>query len=388
MPRNLPTASALERAFRCIGSAVLPRVGSTSEYAERGIQIHAFLEAVNKIGRDAALAAIEDEDMRAICAEIDLAALPVDPACYRAEVTFAFDVSTGVGRVLGESLGRDYSAATALEIVGTADVVGLLGDDRACVLDYKTGRSELPEPSVNRQLRFLALAAARAYGRNGAVVELVRLREDGSAWRQRAELDAFDLAEIAEELRRLAYQILAAGDVPPLSIGAHCRGCHSVSFCPAQTGLLRALVAEPEASFEGMVAQLTPTQAPKAYEQYKALEALVDRLGDNLKTYARENPIALPDGRVYEEVTEPRKSLVGAAVWHVLRERFGDEAAWNAVKLTATQAAIKDLAGAAAVKRGDKKALEEELMGELARRGGIKVHEIKKFTAHRAKENR
>jgi hypothetical protein len=60
------TASGLERIAICEGAAVLPSVGSVSDDASRGHAIHAFLEAVPKVGRDAALAACP-EDVRPFC---------------------------------------------------------------------------------------------------------------------------------------------------------------------------------------------------------------------------------------------------------------------------------------------------------------------------------
>ena len=48
----MPSASSIQRVMECPSSHVLPQIKSSSEAAERGTAIHAFLEQiVSEIGR-------------------------------------------------------------------------------------------------------------------------------------------------------------------------------------------------------------------------------------------------------------------------------------------------------------------------------------------------
>src|SRR5215471_4720463 len=196
------TASNLWRAFLCLGSAILPKAEATSEAAERGIAIHKYLLDCNRVGQDLAIANVP-EKYRPACGLIDLTRLPVDPTKYAAEVALAFDARTGKARELHRKGDRYYSQATATEICGTADVVALVDDEVVKVIDYKSGYKTLPAPEANWQFRFLGLAAARAYDRTHALVEMIRIGSDGFPYPIRGELDLWALAETAEELREL-----------------------------------------------------------------------------------------------------------------------------------------------------------------------------------------
>lgn len=393
---TLPTASALERASLCIGSAVLPRAESTSADASRGTAIHAYLEALltSEEAGAAALEAMTDRQLRAVCGALVLDGLPLDPASYVAEVAFAYDVVTGKGRELGRGLARDYSGIAETEIAGTADVVALVGRDSVLVGDYKTGFGHVTAAARNWQLRMLALAAARAYGRHRAVVEIIRPREDRPAWRDRAELDGFDLAEIAEELRGLVDQVVraraayATGQSPTLSLGEHCRYCHSIAFCPAQTGMLLQLASAGSDMEDRFIRSLTPESAAVAHDRLTAVEKLVEKLREHLAWYAKENPFPTSDGRIYGPVLDRKESLDGAKLWHLLKERYGEETAWSAAKLSVTKTALLEVAGKIAAKTKAKKThINRELLAELASRGGVHAKTTEYVRAHNAKED-
>jgi hypothetical protein len=173
------TASGIWRAMICLGSAILPRAPSSNRYAEHGSAGHTFLLDCNRLGREQALAKVQ-EKYRTAFALIDIDRLPIDPAAYAAEVAVAVDVVTGAGRELHRKGDRDYSMCAATEIPGTADVVALIDGDAAYVGDYKFGHKALPSPRLNWQFRALALMVARAFGRSRVVVEMIRVGEDGS----------------------------------------------------------------------------------------------------------------------------------------------------------------------------------------------------------------
>jgi PD-(D/E)XK nuclease superfamily len=342
------TGSSLWRAARCIGSAVLPRAPETTPWSERGTSGHAFLEDVSRIGREAALAAVKNEKERAALALIDTGRLPVDPTAYAAEVAFAYDVATGRARVLGQGLRRQYGTLSPSEIPLTMDVVALVSDDAVYVGDYKLGYQFLEPPAQNWQFRAGGLAAARAYHRERAIVEMIRIGGNGDPYMTTDELDLFQLAEIAEELRELhadATRAAAADVEPPVHPGSHCAGCPSIPYCHASTSLIRAASRDPEAIVVGVAAELTAEHALEAYEQIEALEILVRKLRKQLDDYARFQPIALRDGRFYGPVENHRDKLDGDKVFEYLEERYGAEEAWKVVELTATKKALEELCG-------------------------------------------
>lgn len=387
MKRFHVTASSLWRAMLCLGSTALERAGSVNEYAERGTKIHAFLESVSRIGRDESLRLAFADDREAM-ALINTDRLPLGTS-YAAEVTFAFDVATGRAQEMGRNLQRDYSSARPTEICGTADVVALLGDDAVYVADYKTGHKQLASPEANWQFKFLGLAAARAYGRDRAVVEMIRIGTDGEPYKIGGELGLFDLAEIAEQVRELwmaGTKAATSSDPPPLTTGAHCSGCASISFCPAATAMVRSLhtdVVEVAHELDEDLAR----HASKAVDTVEALEAFVKRLREQLDDYASVHPITLPDGRVYGPVEKSRSTPEGPAVWHLLKERIGEEEAWKAVKMSSTWTAIKDVARALAAKDGRKAThVEKEIRDELYARKAVKTSFFTSVTAHKPKE--
>lgn len=385
MSSKLPTASQLHRVLECVGSAVLPQVDTESTpWQSLGVETHRYLERVNQVGREAALAEVKDEQLREGMALIEVARLPLDPASFAVEVTFAYNVVTGTARELGRSLQRDYSEATPEEEVGTADVVGVTAT-KVVVVDWKRGHGHLPPPADHVQLRFLALAAARAYRKTGAIVELIRIRDDGTAWRERAELDMFDLAEIAEQVRGLAADVTrwqAADTAPPVRVGSWCVGCPAFRRCRAQVELAIEVAAAPLATtaddreaivqrFEGL---LTLERAPELYGKLKSLDALIELLWTVMKGFAARNPFSVGGNKVYGPKETKHESLDGKTVWHVIKDLYGEDVAWKVVQMTATKSKIEGHAREVAAKTGAKIShVERDILAEVARRGGLAI---------------
>jgi hypothetical protein len=367
----------LDRARLCPASAILPRIGEITSGMARGTAIHLFLERCNKFGREEALAAFVDPEMQAVCEAIDLEGLPLDPRAYAAEVAFAWDPMTGAAREIGRGLDRDYSGATPGEtIVGTADVIALVGDDAVGVFDWKSEHDEVPPPEKNLQLRFYALAAARAYGRDRAIVEIIRPRADRPAWRERAELDMFALAEVAEELRELVRAAeRSRADVPQLVVGGHCRRCPSSRMCPAQITLVRAFSGEDTstliASYER---QVTVETVPNVMERIKAMRGALDKIEACCEGIAWQTPVTFPDGKVWGPVVRKYESYDAAKLWQVVADKHGADAAWAAVKIDAPKKRLTDALRPIAAKAKAKIShLEKDVVEELAGRGGLKV---------------
>lgn len=374
MARPITTGSGLERVAVCPGSAVLPQTGATSDDAERGRVIHRFLEIAGK-DRAAALAEVPD-DLRPACEALDLAKLPTNPRLYAAEVAFAYHTVTGKARELGRGIGRKYDCATT-EIAGTADVIALLEPDAVFVADFKTGWSRRPRAAQSLQLRFYALAAARAYGRTHAVVQMIRVFDDGEVYTDEATLDAFDLDSFALDLGTLASeiegarQLYAEGVEPEMVEGAHCRWCPAFPRCPAKA----ALIASPPSL------EITPEGAAKAYERLRLYRQALDKAEEILKDYARATPIPLPDGTVYGPRYDSTKRLDGKVAAKVLREWFGD-AAEAGIEIEVTQASIKRALAVA----GNRGLGLKDVIAEVEKRGGLKIVQAPKMIAHKPKE--
>lgn len=365
MTAPLATGSGLERHAICTASAVLPQTHTVSEHADRGTVIHRFLEVVGK-DRAAALAGVPD-DLRPVCEALDVSKLPTDPSRFAAEVAFAYDTETGAARELGRGIGRRYDCAPT-EVAGTADVVALMDDDAVFVADFKSGWSRRAGARESLQLRFYALAAARAYGRSRAVVQVIRIFEDGETWTDEASLDAFDLDSFALDLGALASSIeadrkaYAQGIEPDTVEGGHCRWCPAFNRCPAKVALVQAPPS----------VEITPEGAARAYERLRLYRQALDKAEEILKDYARANPIPLPDGTVYGVRYDNTRKLDGHVAAPILRE-LGLGAA---IKEEVTLSALKE----AAKSRG---LSVDEVLSAIEARGGLKVVKAPKLIAHK-----
>ena len=341
------SGSTYERTIHCPASAALPQSprDEPGEPAERGIAIHEFLENVSLDGRTEALALVP-EKYRDACEAIDTDHLPTQ---LDHEVSFAYDWAAGEARELGRGLNRNYGPLGPTEIALTVDVFGVSQDLRCYVGDYKSGWGDVTAAQENPQIRLGMLAACRHYGRDGGVVEILRVRE-GSIWRDTAELDVFDLAEEEERCKATMEQVemwqLAReqGATPDTNPGGHCRYCRSFSACPSQKALALELqdgsmALEVEASWAG---GLTPTHAPEAYRKYLQAKALVSRMKDILFAYAKEHPIDLGDGKVFgEKQTRGNEKLDGGTAYAQIIRLYGHAIAEQATKKTTTKAAIR-----------------------------------------------
>jgi hypothetical protein len=358
------TASQLGRVKRCPASAVLPHLDIVSDAAMRGTAVHAFLENIPRIGRDTALEAVP-EPWRPLCDAIDIDALPTDLA---AEVTFAYDPRTSSSRELGRNLDRDYSGATDDEIVGTADVLGL-SPSSVFVADWKTGWGDVEPAATNDQVKFLALAAARAYHRGHAIVEIIRIRDNGAAWRDRAEFDIFELDTVAFDLRVLVGATTV--DTPRVSPGPWCQYCPAFAACPAKTALLVRLADGTEAQSLELMLPLTQEMASVAYQRLQHAKQLLKRVESALYEFASREPIPIGDGRWFGRVTEDgNEQLDGDVVWTVLSERYGTQIADHAVQRTATKSRVREVIRSQLTEPRTLSKTERAVLQEVRARGG------------------
>ena len=88
-----------------------------------------------------------------------------------------------------------------------------------------------------------------------------------------ADLRIFRKRVLAERGARLA-----AGDVPALVMGEHCKYCPAFTHCPAQGALIRRMALEPEGVANDLRALLTPETAAKAYERVKLVREAMKKV--------------------------------------------------------------------------------------------------------------
>jgi hypothetical protein len=163
-------------------------------------------------------------------------------------------------------------------------------------------------------------------GAEAVVARLAYIDAKGGVTIDEHVFDAFDLADFVDTLRSIIARVdearaqVAAGEVRA-SRGEWCKYCPAFNACPAQVGLVRALVPE-LAELESMIATLTPAQAGIAWSRLKDLAPLVKRVEDALKAYVRAHPgeVALPDGRVVMEIAQGRDSVNGERALAIARE--------------------------------------------------------------------
>ena len=193
----IATASALPRLARCPASASLPQhpVPAT-DATDLGTIVHRAMRTGE---------VPEDDEARAVF-EHALEALPA--GSWRWEVALALEPIEETARELGVDLERDYSSANASEMVGTADALDVSGNT-VRILEIKTGWR--PVGADGWQTRFLALAAARAYGCDSAEVLLLTAHPDGAHLAVHT-YDVFGLDELAEQIRGLVASLKAPSE--------------------------------------------------------------------------------------------------------------------------------------------------------------------------------
>lgn len=355
MTKILATGSQLDRVARCEASAALPQIVDANdedrEDRTRGSAMHKFLERVPEVGRETSIAEA-DEKHRAFLESIELAKL-ADRLSLSREVAIAYNFVADTARVLTPVAPRAYEIDSTCEIAMTLDLVGV-GDDAVYVGDYKSGHAWLPAPEASYQLGAGALAVARLYRKSKAIIEYIRIRDDGSPRRFSAMLDVFGLDGVAMRLGELLADIparraaIAGGEVPDVVEGRWCRYCPARQHCPAKTALIRHVLSDPQPV--PYLLPLTPESAQRAYKLLRPAKDALAQIEAALYAYAKTTPIPLgqeEDGslRFFGELRRPGSEVLDGAITHrVLTERYGGEAANEAVTMETTKKAIADVA--------------------------------------------
>lgn len=346
------TASRLGLAKHCPGFASLPHSDSPTPESEAGSGKHADQDAAIKAGR---VPSAYTERWPGLA--------------WRSEVKFAIDIVTGRGRELGVGGDRDYSPATADEVPGTADVVGI-GSELVVVIDKKSFDPNVPRAAVNAQVHVAALALCRAYGIDVAHVAIDHEVRELDV----AELDAIDLEAFAIELREIVGAVALAASVesPILNEGSWCRWCPAFNHCPAKLALkadaeLRlALVDDGDSPVPFLE---DDEDAADAYEFVDRMRMLIKRVDAALYARAKDRPIPLRNGMVFgAHPKESRETLDADKLYALVKEKHGQGIADAAVIRSATKTRLKEALEFAGV--ASKAAAEREILTELRKRGG------------------
>jgi hypothetical protein len=243
------------------------------------------------------------------------------------------------------------------------------------VIDYKTGYRYLGPAAESHQLRMLALAAARAYDADAVTVGYCFLREDGSYSFSWADFDAFDLAEIADELRDLVERLERKSGSTSLVVhqGDWCDFCPAFESCPAKIRLARAIGSGDAmvqlSDFERQVEAMTSGELARAYEMLEQFDDVANRVRKALKQRAAMRPIDLDDGRRLGAVPWPFTCVKADIAYATVRELHGEEAAERACPRKATLGALKELGG--------------DTLAEVERRRGIVCGSKPQVRVHR-----
>ena len=372
------TASALDRVIKCPGSEALPHIRRNSEDAKAGTWRHWYLENIEDLGEDKALAGVP-EKYREMCEAIDLEGLPVGLA---SEVAFAYNWRTGEARELGRGLHRNYSMCGPDEIPGTIDAVGVSAD-LLYVGDYKGWA--LVKARDNAQLLFAALCGTKVFHLASAEMEIINVQ--GSInWRSKTKVDIFDLGSFADKLKTTMLKVidLQSGKLEleaHISEGDHCRYCPAYDSCPAKTKMLLVMAGGES------LPTLNKETARSAYQTFRAMQKLTAIAGARIHAYAEHSPIDLGDGLFYgPHSTEGNESIDGDAAYELIRKRLGQTYADKAVTHKATKSGIQLAVRKAkkdAVISGTQKAEFESLLIELRASGAATRKPSTKTEEHR-----
>ncbi|MBS1810825.1 MAG: DUF2800 domain-containing protein [Acidobacteria bacterium] len=340
------SASYLPRVIACPASHVLPQMKlETSEAAERGTNIHAFLEVAFNEGREAALEKFSAElPGIGIARELDLELLWADLDEGLAEATFAFHPEKQAARLMGTSLGRQYENTG--EILGTADFVAKhRATQQIVVVDYKTGLIPV-DAATSQQLAFLALAAHLHFGTGDVIARIVHIREDATFHFNEREYAAEKLREFGAKLSELQQVISVfskwhdAGKTLPVNIGEHCRYCPAIASCPAAAAVFQKLqwALNKDKIDQWNLRQLSAQEAGALWERLQLIKKALEVQETALRDFARENVLEVSGGKQMMLGKQEYSQIALGRALEIISEVCGHDLAEHL--LTATNAKL------------------------------------------------
>ena len=359
---RLPTASKLALADECPPSWVLPQMRETHETAVEGNDKHDDL-------RDAVENNVDSLSQSNPWRDAVLEVLNGRLNGAKCEATYAYDVTTGTARLLGYDLGRNYGQ-TDTEFAGSADYAVDTGDV-IDLYDLKTGLTPQEPLEHHAQMRSLACAAGSFHNKPVRTWLIIAPR-DGQKPRIVAgpTYGAFDLLELGEWLRGIAERLQRAHGTPDrnkrFSVGKWCGTCPARLFCPTQVALVHRMATTPDDVAADLARGLAlPEVRRDAYNRLRAAEkALQWARGQLYASMTDLGPIDLGNGKVFGPHETTSEVFDPEVVWLWLSERFGLDAAKDAMTLKTSKTAIARVVGEKSP-RGKKTAAVETALAEL-----------------------
>jgi hypothetical protein len=287
----------------------------------------------------------------------------------RCEAAYAYDVTTGAARLLGHDLGRHYGQ-TDTEFAGAADYVVDLGDVVE-VWDLKTGLTPQEPLEHHAQMRGLACAVGTTHGKPIRTMLLVA-PSDGQKPRiiTGPTYRAFDLLELGEWLRGIAERLQRAHGTPDrnkrFSVGKWCGTCPARLHCPTQVAMVHRMATTPDDVAADLARGLAlPEVRRDAYNRLRAAEKALQWVRGQLYASMTDlGPIDLGNGKVFGPHETTSEAFDPEIVWPWLSERFGLDAAKDAMTLKTSKTAIARVVGEKSP-RGKKTAAVEAALAEL-----------------------
>jgi hypothetical protein len=230
---------------------------------------------------------------------------------------------------------------------------------------------------VHEQLRFLGLAATRAYKPQRTTIATTHLLHG----LDQADLNDFDFDETHHEFRQLLIDIAAArrdaaaGKPVAFNPGRQCRWCPAFMdpngiSCPKQRELTALVKADIPLRIENAIPFNDDVAAADAYALAKQLGILLKRINSALYARANERAIPLPDGKMFgPKEKRGQLQLDGDIAYEVVRELHGQAIADVAVAREATQTSIENALKFVAP-HGDLASAKRRVLNVIKERGG------------------
>lgn len=292
------TASGLHRALKCEGSTKLPQaVDVSSPQASRGTLVHSWIETYlngKALPEDASI------DPSFIAWLTWWNSVKSEYQYEGIEQAYEYDLYSCTGKAIACSQ-REYPAKEDC-IYGTADYVGIDGDFKRVVMDWKTGQYH---DSYDTQMKFLMMASKADYA-------LLVFISDEGVTTHRIEAEHLYLPSSFEW---------------SFNAGDHCQWCKAQG-CPIKNNAL------------------TEIQNKQISTQYDLVEWLkvkklvadrVEELDDQAKALVDANGgyIDLGNGKAYKCTTATRKTLDRKLAEAELGSlsRFEKESTYNTYKV-------------------------------------------------------
>ena len=316
------SSSKLELVDQCPGAFTLPWRDEPNAWSAAGAERHAGDEQAINAGEPPEVYAERWPGLT-----------------WRAEVAYAYDISSGTSRFLGCGLNRGYGELAPFEVPGTIDAEGR-GPGVLVVVDRK-GFEEQTPAERHPQVRFLALAAARAQPADRIIVAI--RPEIGPL--DVAEVDpVFDLDVIAYDVRQRVLSTAKlrsdarSGAEIPFRTGRWCRWCPAFQSCPKQAELRALVVRDEEDPDLALSTFVDDESAAEVYQLWKRIGILHKRISQQLYAHAAARPIQLGNGKMFGRIEKlGNERLIGDVVYATVREMFGAELADAAVERHATK---------------------------------------------------